>query len=102
MCPAAAQALLRIDPETLGGIPLATLAERLLLPLGRTLFTSQMAAIREVGEIGLPQLPGRVVTRLRELATQDSRIVHSGTVQAYIHEDDQLRAGIRDLIDGTG
>lgn len=101
-CPAAVQALLRIDPETRGGIPLAALAEHLLLPLGRTWITTQMTAVQVLGEIGLPQLPAHVVARLRELATQDRRIVHSGHVQAFIHDDDQLRAAIRDLIDDTG
>jgi len=101
-CPAAVEALLRIDPETCGGIPLAALAERLLLPFGRTESTTQMDAVRVLGEIGMPQLPAHVVTRLRELATQDRRIVHSGHVQAFIHDDDQLRAAISDLIDDTG
>ena len=101
-CPAAAQALLRIDPETHGGIPLATLAERLLLPLGRTWSSTQMSAVQMLAEIGLPQLPAHAVARLRELATQDRRIVSSGHVQALIHDDDQIRAAIRDLIDDTG
>jgi hypothetical protein len=99
--PAAVQALLRIDTETHGGIPLATLAERLLLPFGRTWSTTQLSAVQVLGEIGLPQLPAHIVARLRELATQDRRIVHSGHVQAFIHDDDQLRAAIRDLIDDT-
>ena len=42
-----------------------------------------------------------VVARIRELATQDRRIVSSGHVQAVIHDDDHLRAAIRDLIDET-
>jgi threonine dehydrogenase-like Zn-dependent dehydrogenase len=78
------------------------LAERLLLPFGRTTSTTQMDAVRVLGEIGMPQLPAHVVTRLRELATQDRRIVHSGHIQAFIHDDDQLRAAISDLIDDTG
>jgi len=41
------------------------------------------------------------VARNRELATQDRRIVSSGHVQAVIHDDDHLRAAIRDLIDET-
>jgi len=101
-CPAAVQALLRIDRVTHGGISVAALAERLLLPLGRTWSNVQMSAVRVLGEIGLPQLPAHVVARLRELATQDRRIVDSGHLQALIHDDDQLRAAIRDLIDDTG
>ncbi len=49
----------------------------------------------------LPRLPAHVVARLREVATQDRRIVSSGHVQALIHDDDQLRAAIRELIDDT-
>jgi hypothetical protein len=100
-CPAAAGALLRIDPETHGGVSLAALAERLLLSFGRTWSHVQMSAVQVLGEIGLPQLPVHVVTRLRELATQDRRIVGSGHVQARIHDDDQLRAAIGGLIDDT-
>lgn len=101
-CPAAVQALLRIDPEAHGGIPLASLAERLLLPLGRTWSHTQMAAVHVLGEIGLPKLPAQVVTRLFELTTQDRRIVDSGHIQAFIHDDNELQAAIRDLIDNTG
>jgi hypothetical protein len=101
-CSAAVQALLRIDQENHGGIPLPTLAERLLLPLGRTWSGAQMSAVKVLGEIGLPQLPAHVVARLRELATQDGRIVHSGNVQTFIRDDDQLRAAIRHLTDDTG
>ena len=43
-----------------------------------------------------------VVTRLRELAGQDRRIRGAGVVQYRIRDDDQLRAAIRDLLDGTG
>src|SRR5262249_19339212 len=99
--PAAVRALLRIDTENHGGISLATLAERLLLPFGRTWSTTQLSAVQVLGEIGRPRLPARIVARLRELATQDRRIVDSGHVQAFIHDDDQLRAAIRDLIDDT-
>jgi len=101
-CPAAARALLRIDPGNHGGIPLAALAEHLLTPFGLTWSTTQMSAVQVLGEIGLPQLPPRVVARLRELATQDRRIVNSGHIQALIRDDDQLRAAIRNLIDDTG
>jgi hypothetical protein len=97
--PAAVRALLRIDPENHGGISLAALAERLLTPLDRTWITTQLSAVQVLGEIGLPQLPAHVVARLRELATQDRRIVHGGSVQAFIRDDDRLRAAIRDLID---
>ena len=61
-----------------------------------------MSAVQMLAEIGLPQLPAHAVARLRELATQDRRIVSSGHVQALIHDDDQIRAAIRDLIDDTG
>ena len=100
-CPAASGALLRIDPEAYGGVSLAALAERLLLSFGRTWSYVQMSAVQVLGEIGVPQLPVHVMARLRELATQDRRIVGSGHVQARIHDDDQLRAAIGDLIDDT-
>ena len=100
-CPAAVEALLSIDPEDHGGVPVATLAERLLSPLGRTWSNVQRSAVQGLAKIGLPQLPAHVVARLHELATQDRRIVDSGHVQAFIHDDDQLRAAIRDLIDDT-
>ncbi len=41
------------------------------------------------------------MARLREVTTQDRRIVDSGHVQALIHDDDQLLAAIRALIDDT-
>jgi hypothetical protein len=101
-CTAAVRALLRIDPENHGGIPLAALAERLLLPLDRTWGYVQMSAVQVLGEMGLSQLPAHVVARLRELATQDRRIIHGGSVQARIHDDDQLRTAILALISDTG
>src|SRR5260370_8815290 len=100
-CPAAVQALLRIDRVPHGGICVAALAERLLLPLGRTWSNVQMSAVRVLGEIGLPQLPAHVVARLRELATQDPRIVDSGHLQALIHADDHVRTAIRAPITST-
>jgi hypothetical protein len=99
---AAVQALLRIDPETHGGVRIATLAEHLLTPLGRAWSTTQLSAVRVLGEIGMPRLPAHVVARLRELAAQDRRIVGSGHVQTLIRDDDRLRAAIRDLIDENG
>jgi hypothetical protein len=97
-CPAAVRALLRIDPGNHGGVSLAALAERLLLPFGRTWSIAQLSAVEILGEIGLSRLPAYVAARLRELATQDRRIVGSGHVQAFIHDDDQLRAAILGLI----
>jgi hypothetical protein len=101
-CTAAVRALLRIDPLTRGGIPLATLAERLLLPLGRTWRFTQKTAVGLLGEIGLARLPAHVVARLRELATQDRRIDGGGDTRTRIRDDDQLRTAICDLIDSTG
>jgi hypothetical protein len=99
---AAVQALLRIDPETHGGVRIATLAEQLLTPLGRDWITTQLSAVQVLGEIGLPRLPAHVVARLRELAAQDRRIVGSGLVQTLIRDDDRLRAAILDLIGEDG
>jgi len=42
------------------------------------------------------------LVRLRELAIQDRRNVDSGHVQAYIRDDDELRAAILDLIGENG
>ncbi len=97
-CPAAVRALLRIDPRNHGGVSLGALAERLLLPLGQVWSGVQLSAVEMLGEIGLPQLPTPVVDRLRELVTQDGRIVNGGHVQAFIRDDDQLRAAILGLV----
>ncbi|HUN35598.1 MAG TPA: hypothetical protein VMU95_26670 [Trebonia sp.] len=99
--PAAAQALLSIDPGNRGGVALTTLAERLLLPLGRARSSTQMSAIEVLGQIGLPRLPAHVVARLDELANQDRRITQSGNQQTLIANDDWLRAAIRGLLDDT-
>ena len=96
-CPAAVEALMRIDQEHHGGIPLPALAERLLLPLGRAHGYVQLSAVQALGEIGPGHLPAHVVVRLRELADQDRRI-GQGSPQTLIHDDDRLRAAIRDLI----
>lgn len=100
-CTAAVRALMRIDPDTHGNIPAEEPADRLLLPLGRAWRHTQMTAIQTLGEIGLPRLPHRVTTSLRQLADQDRRIDGGGVVQHRIRDDDQLRAAIRDLLDGT-
>lgn len=100
-CTAAVRALLRIDPDTHGGVPVEELAVSLMLPLGRAWGHTQLTAIQTLGEIGLHRLPASVVTRLRELADQDQRIAASGAVQDRIRDDDQIRAAIRELIDDT-
>jgi hypothetical protein len=60
-----------------------------------------MYAIAVLAEIGLPRLPPHVITRLRQLATQDRRIITGGNIQTIIRDDDQLCAAISDLIDDT-
>ncbi len=101
-CAAAAMALLRVNPVNQGGVRIEALAERLLSPLEGAWSHDQMAAVEALGEIGLPRLPARAVDRLRELATQDRRIVHSGHVQAFIRDDDRLRAAILSVIGDPG
>jgi hypothetical protein len=95
-CPAAAHALLRIDPRSHGGVPLATLADRLAAaadPAG-----AQQRAVTVLGEIGLARLPPEIVDRLRSLAGQDQRIIRYGSLGNMIGNDERLRAAIRQLL----
>lgn len=99
-CPSAIRALIRIDPEGHGGVPLEKLADCLSLTLGQGWWHTQFEAVELLSEIGLKQFPGRVVTRLRELADQDRRIKGGGAAQEHIRNDDCLRAAILGLLGG--
>jgi HEAT repeats len=97
-CPAAAQALLRIDPGSRGGVSLAVLADRLVDAVAGPGSFQQDRAIAALAEIGPTRLPPEVAERLRRLAGQDERIVTFGANQNLIRDDERLRAAIRRLL----
>jgi len=100
-CPAAVRALLRIDPGSQGGTDLAVLADRLVTTVG-TDCGAQHRAVAALGELGPARLPPAAVTRLRRLAEQDQRIIHSGLLTDIIRNDEKLRTAIRQLLDQQG
>lgn len=96
--PAAVQALLRIDPGSHGGVDIAVLADRLVTAVG-TDSGAQRQALAALKEIGTARLPPAATDRLRRLAAQDQRIIHSGYLAAIIRNDEGLRAAISELVD---
>jgi hypothetical protein len=84
--PAAAWALLRIDPEALGGVPLARLADLLVL------------AVDALVELGSARLPAGVVDQLRHLAERDQRLRRYGVIGHIIRDDERLRSGLRRIL----
>lgn len=97
VCPAAVQALLRIDPGSYGGADTGLLADRLVTAVG-TDAGSQQQAVAALGELGLARLPPAAAGRLRQLAEQDERIIRSGLLTSIVRNDEALRAAIRQLL----
>jgi hypothetical protein len=97
-CPAAARALLRIDPRQHGGVPLETLADRLADAVSVGRVSTKYRAIALLAELGIPNLPPRIPARLRQLADQDRRIVADGALHLIIRDDEELRFAIRKLL----
>ena len=97
-CPAAVEALLRIDPDSHGGAGIGLLADR-LVTAAETDCGSQQRAVAVLGELGPARLPAAAVSRLRRLAEQDQRLIRSGFLANIIRNDETLRAAIRQLLD---
>jgi hypothetical protein len=96
--PAASQALLRIDPEALGGVPLARLADLLVAAVADFNSHSQQLAVDVLAELGAARLPAGVVDRLRHLAERDQRLRRYGFIGHIIRDDEQLRSGLRQIL----
>jgi HEAT repeat protein len=97
-CPAAAQALLRIDPVSHGGVSLGVLADRLVDAVADPNWLAQHRAVAALAEIGADRLPPLVAERLHRLAAQDERFIKGGAVQHIIRDDERLRTAIRQLL----
>lgn len=97
-CPAAAQALLRIDPVSHGGVSPGVLAGRLVDAVADPNCLAQHRAVAVLTEIGADRLPPLVAERLRRLAAQDERLIKYGAVQHIIRDDERLRTAIRQLL----
>jgi hypothetical protein len=96
--PAAVQALLRIDAGSHGGVDIAVLADRLVTAAG-TDCGAQRQALAALKDISTARLPPAATDRLRRLAAQDQRIIHSGYLAAIIRNDEDLRAAISEFLD---
>ena len=100
LCPVAAQALVRIDPESPGGLPPAELADRLVTIVGQVPVsgdpggTVNRRAVQALATMGqLAGVPAAARERLRYLAERDQRII-----RWHIRSDEILRAEIRHLL----
>lgn len=93
-CPGAAQALLRIDPQARGGIPLTDLADRLVAVVADPDVYTPLRAFNVLREIGPAGISPRARQQLRQLAEQPGRVGY----QDIIREDEKLRAEIRQLL----
>jgi hypothetical protein len=96
--PAAARALLRIDPEALGGVPLARLADLLVSAVADFDSHTQQLAVDVLAELGAARLPARVVDQVRHLAERDQRLRRHGFIAHIIRDDEQLRSGLRRIL----
>lgn len=100
LCPAAAQALVRIDPESPGGVPPAELADRLVTIVGQVPVsgdpggTFNRQAVRALAAMGqTADVPPAAREHLQHLAERDQRII-----RWHIRSDEILRAEIRHLL----
>ncbi|HET9975420.1 MAG TPA: hypothetical protein VFQ68_44815 [Streptosporangiaceae bacterium] len=96
--PAAARALLRIDPEALGGVPLARLADLLVTAIADSSSHTQQLAVDVLAELGSARLPAGVVDQVRHLAERDQRLRRYGFIAHIIRDDEQLRSGLRRIL----
>jgi hypothetical protein len=98
-CPGAVQALVRIDPESRDGVPLAALADRLVTIVGDVIVAGDPSgntnrwAVTALAEIGQAGISPAARERLRHLAERDRRII-----RWHIRSDEILRAAIRHLL----
>jgi len=96
--PTAVRALLKIDPVSLGGVPLARLAEVLVAAVGDPSSHGQDLAVAVLAELGPARLPAATVVKLRELAERDQRLCRYGAIDHIIRRDEKLRSGLRQLL----
>ncbi|HEX5293945.1 MAG TPA: hypothetical protein VFX25_34145, partial [Streptosporangiaceae bacterium] len=96
--PAAARALLRIDPGRLGGVPPARLADLLVTDVANTSSHNQQQAVDVLAGLGPARLPAGAVDRLRHLAERDQRLREAGFIDHIIRDDEKLRSGLRQLL----
>jgi hypothetical protein len=101
LCPVAAQAIVRIHPESPGGVPLAELADRLVTIVGNVPVVGDPGGIvnrRAVGALAAmgqtAGVPSAAREYLRHLAERDQRII-----RWHIRSDEILRAEIRHLLE---
>jgi hypothetical protein len=99
-CPAAAEALLRADPEVVS-IPLADLADYLVTSAGAEKGRFQRQALdllREIGRRDPSAVSAQARARLRDFADRPKRVIQAGTYDEIIREDEALRIALRDLL----
>ena len=96
--PTAVRALLKIDPVSLGGVPLARLADVLVTAVGDPSSHGQDRAVAVLAELGPARLPAAAMVKLRELAERDQRLCRFGVIGNIIRDDEHLRSGLRQLL----
>ena len=99
-CPAATQALRRIDPGSHGGVETAVLADRLIAAITDP-DSAQERAVAALAEIGPAHLTAHARNKLRNLADQDQRLVRYGAFLNIIRNDENLRTAIRQILSET-
>jgi hypothetical protein len=97
-CPFALEALLRIDPETHGGVPLTVLAEKLADTIdGPAWAHTQLKAVAVLRDLGPGSMTPETAQRLRHLAEQSERIARDDDF-CVVQSDEKIRAAIRELL----
>jgi hypothetical protein len=97
-CPAAAHALLNIDPRRWSGEGRDELAAHLIEAIEHgTSFRAQHRAVDVLGRLAAP-LPQPARSRLHALAKRERRILSAGLETASVRNDENLRRAIRALL----
>jgi hypothetical protein len=96
--PAATCALLRIDPGSLGGVPLIRLADLLVATVADVSSHTQERAVTVLAELGPARLPAGTLEQLRHLAERDQRLRQAGVIDHIIRDDEEMRSGLRQLL----
>jgi hypothetical protein len=102
-CPAAIRTLLRVDPEAMGGVPAASLADRLVAAAGNGGSSPRqaIAVLRELVAGDHVALSPEMRTRLTDAAERPRRVIQGGALHLVIRHDEELRAAIGELLDAV-